>query len=67
MYAVKLNIQDEIFDKFENRIKVDDVPYYPYISFEEAQQKVARAISDIDKGNGVLISECETFKILEEV
>jgi hypothetical protein len=52
MYAVKLNIQDEIFDKFQNSIKVDDVPYYPSISFEEAQQKVANSVRDIPKGYG---------------
>lgn len=67
MYAIKINIQDEIFDKFKNSIKVDDISYYPTISFEEAQQQVARSILDIDKGNGVLVSEEETFKILEEV
>jgi hypothetical protein len=78
MHAIKLNVADHMFDKFmdfvnllpQNSIEIeeiDDVPYYPAISFKEAQQKVAQAIFDIDNENGVLISEEETFKILEAV
>jgi len=51
MHAIKLNIQDDIFDKFMGLLdilpkgsieieKLDESLAYPSISFEEAQTKV---------------------------
>ncbi len=63
MHAVKLNITDEIFEKFmglidilpKNSIKIeeiDTIPFYPAISFEEAQAKVKTSVSGISKNMG---------------
>ncbi len=63
MHAIKLNITDEIFEKFMGLIdilpkesikieEIDNIPYYPAISFEDAQQKVQTSIADIPKNKG---------------
>ncbi len=63
MHAVKLNITDEIFEKFMGLVdilpkdsitieEIDSIPYYPAISFEEAQIKVKRSVSNISKNKG---------------
>jgi hypothetical protein len=56
-------VQDDIFEKFMGLVdilpqqsiqieEVDNIPYYPAISFEEAQQKVANSVHNISKGYG---------------
>jgi len=63
MHAVKLNITDDIFEKFMGLIdilpkgsikieEIDSVPFYPSISFEEAQQKVQLSVANISKNMG---------------
>jgi len=63
MHAVKLNITDEIFEKFMGLIdilpkdsikieEIDAIPFYPAISFEEAQAKVKTSVSSISKNMG---------------
>ncbi len=63
MHAVKLNITDEIFEKFMGLIDdlpkdsinieaIDEIPFYPAISFEEAQKKAEKSVADISKDMG---------------
>ena len=63
MHAVKLNITDEIFEKFMGLVdilpkdsikieEIDTIPFYPAISFEEAQEKVKTSVSNIHKNMG---------------
>ncbi len=63
MHAIKLNVTDEIFEKFMGLVdilpkesikieEIDEIPFYPTISFEEAQKKVEESISDISKDRG---------------
>ncbi len=60
MHAVKLNITDEIFEKFMGLVdilpkdsikieEIDTIPFYPDISFEEAKLKVKTAVDGISK------------------
>ena len=69
MHAIKLSITDEIFDKFIGLLdilpkesieieEIDNIPYYPAISHEEAQSKVANSIAHIPKNQGI---ESHTF------
>jgi hypothetical protein len=69
MHAVKLNITDDIFEKFMGLIdilpkesikieEIDTIPYYPSISFEEAQQRVQQSVANISQNMG---KESETF------
>lgn len=68
MHSVKLSITDEIYEKFMGLIEtlpkesvqieeIDQVPYYPAISFEEAQVKVQKAVSEIEEGKGKSVQE----------
>jgi len=63
MHEVRLNITEEIFEKFmglidilpQGSIKIEEinsVPFYPAISFEEAQKKVQNSIANISKNEG---------------
>ncbi len=64
MHTVKLNItDDDIFEKFMGLVdilpkdsinieEIDSIPFYPSISFEEAQKKVKKSVSDISKNLG---------------
>lgn len=63
MHTVKLNIANDIYEKFMGIIEIlpkgsikieeiDNTPYYPAISFEEAQEKVEKAIAYIPKNEG---------------
>ena len=65
MHSLRLNINDNIFEQFMGLIdilpsqsiqieEINEVPYYPSISFEEAQQKISNAINDIPKNKGIL-------------
>ncbi|MEA2027897.1 MAG: hypothetical protein U9N49_02845 [Campylobacterota bacterium] len=64
MHSVRLNIENEFYEKFidfmsalpKNMVEieeVDDIPYYPSISLNEAKQKVQNAIEDMDKNKGM--------------
>ncbi len=63
MHAVKLNITDEIFEKFMGLVdslpkesikieEIDEIPFYPTISFKEAEKKVKKSVADISKNMG---------------
>ena len=63
MHAVKLNVTDEIFEKFMGLVntlpkdsikieEIDAIPFYPDISFEEAQIKVKASVANISKNMG---------------
>ena len=63
MREIRLNIHDEIFEKFMNFVnnlpqgsvkieEIDAVPSYPAITFEEAKKKVENSISNISKNSG---------------
>ncbi len=63
MHAVKLNITDEIFEKFMGLVdilpkdsikieEIDSIPFYPSISFDEAQKKVKTSVENISKNSG---------------
>jgi len=69
MHAIKLSITDEIFDKFIGLLdilpkesieieEIDNIPYYPAISHEEARSKVANSIAHISQNQGI---ESHTF------
>lgn len=68
MHAVKLNIQDNVFEQFMGLIdilpkqsieieQIDDVPCYPSISHIEACQKVERSIENISKKLGQPVNQ----------
>ena len=68
MHAIKLNITDEIFEKFMGLIdilpkesikieEIDSIPYYPAISFEEAQKKVEKSVANISNNQGIESNE----------
>jgi len=63
MHAVKLNIQDNVYEQFMGLIdilpkqsvtieQIDDVPCYPSISHDEACQKVEKSVANISKNLG---------------
>jgi len=68
MHSIKLNINDEIFEKFmglidilpKESIKIEEInsiPYYPAISFEEAQKKVEKSVANISNKQGIESNE----------
>jgi len=63
MHEVRLNITEEIFEKFmglidilpKDSIKIEEinsVPFYPAISFEEAKKKIEISIANISQNKG---------------
>jgi hypothetical protein len=63
MHSVKLNITDEIYEKFMGLVdilpkdsieieEIDSVPFYPSISFEEAKRKIETSVKNISKDSG---------------
>jgi hypothetical protein len=63
MHSVKLNITDEIYEKFMGLVdilpkdsieieEIDAIPFYPSISFEEARKKVEVSVKNISKNSG---------------
>ena len=63
MHEIRLNISEEIFEKFMTLVnklpkdsikieEIDTIPFYPAISFEEAKNKVERSIANISKNRG---------------
>jgi hypothetical protein len=68
MHTVKLNITDEIYEKFMGLVdilpkgsieieEIDSVPFYPAITFEEAKRKVEAALKDVSKNGGKDVDE----------
>ncbi len=65
IYARVSNIDDAIFDKFmglidilpKDKIQITSHKEYPSISFEEAKQKVHRAVNTISENKGVPLSQ----------
>jgi len=61
MHTIQLNIDDSIFDKFmglieilpKDKVEVTTQKEYPSISFEEAKQKVHRAVNSISSNKGI--------------
>ncbi len=73
MHAVKLNIQDNVFEQFMGLIdilpkqsiqieQIDDVPCYPTISHDEACKKVEKSISNISNNSGESVN-----KVFDEI
>jgi len=63
MHEVRLNITEEIFEKFMGLVdilpkesikikEIDSVPFYPNIPFDKAQKKVQNSIENISKNRG---------------
>ena len=65
MHTIQLNIDDSIFDKFmglldilpKDKLEITDNKEYPSISFEEAKQKVDRALNNISSNSGVSLDQ----------
>ena len=68
MYEIKLNVEEEFYEKFINFMgalpekmvvieEVNGIPYFPTIGFEEAKWRVQNAIKDIEKKQGLGIDE----------
>jgi len=64
MHSLRLNVNDTIYEQFMGLIdilpkqsiqieEVNEVPYYPSISFEEAQEKVSQAVNNIPNNQGI--------------
>jgi len=73
MHAVKLNIQDNVFEQFMGLIdilpkqsiqieQIDDVPCYSAISHDEACKKVEKSISNISNNLGEPVN-----KVFDEI
>ncbi|HFS85189.1 MAG TPA: hypothetical protein ENK72_01060 [Epsilonproteobacteria bacterium] len=65
MHTIKLNIDDSIYEKLmglleilpQDKIEVLDSVEYPSISFEDAKQKVERAVNNVDSGMGISLDD----------
>ena len=65
MHSIRLDIDDSIYDKLmglldilpKDKVQIVDDKGFPSISFEEAQQKVKKAINNIDKNQGLSLDE----------
>lgn len=65
MHTIQLNIDDSIFDKFmglleilqKDKVEVTSEKEYPSISFEEAKQKVQRAVNTISENKGISLNQ----------
>lgn len=65
MQMIQLNIDDSIFDKFmglidmlpKDKVQVTSQKEYPSISFEEAKEKVHRAVNTISENKGIPLSQ----------
>lgn len=76
MHTLRLNIDDDIYDKFMGLIdilpkksisieeieEIDKIPHYPSISLKEAKEKVTNSVNNISKGEGKDIS-----KVFDEI
>ncbi len=65
MRTIQLNIDDSIFDKFmglleilpKDKVEVTIQKEYPSISFEEAKQKVQKAVNSISENKGIPLNQ----------
>ena len=65
MHTIQLNIDDSIFEKFmglieilpKDKVEVTTQKEYPSISFEEAKQKVHKAVNSISQNKGVALDK----------
>lgn len=65
MHTIQLNIHDTIYDKLmglleilpKDKIEILEDNSYPSISFEEAQNKVKKAMNNIPSGEGFSLSD----------
>lgn len=65
MHTIQLNIDDSIFDKFmglleilpKDKVEVTTLKEYPSISFEEAKQKVQKAVNSISENKGIPLNQ----------
>lgn len=65
MQTIQINIDDSIFEKFmglieilpKDKVEVTTQKEYPSISFEEAQQKVHKAINSISENKGISLNQ----------
>lgn len=65
MHTIQLNIDDSIFDKFmglieilpKDKVEVTTQREYPSISFEEAKQKVQKAVHCISANKGIPLNQ----------
>ncbi|MFA5428753.1 MAG: hypothetical protein WC279_11185 [Sulfurimonas sp.] len=65
MHTIQLNIDDSIFDKFmglleilpKDKVEVTTLKEYPSISFEEAKQKVQKAVNGIPANKGIPLNQ----------
>jgi len=65
MHTITLNIHDSIYHKLrglleilpKDKIEVIEDVNFPAISFEDAKQKVLRAMNNIEKNEGVSLDD----------
>ncbi len=65
MHTIQLNIDDSIFDKFmglleilpKDKVEVTTQKEYPSFSFEEAKQKVQKAVNCISENKGIPLNQ----------
>ncbi|MCX6051273.1 MAG: hypothetical protein NTZ60_02060 [Campylobacterales bacterium] len=65
MHTIQLKIDDSIFDKFmglldilpKDKLEVTVDKDYPSISFEEAKQKVQRAVNNLSSNEGISLNQ----------
>jgi len=66
MHTIRLNIHDSIYEKLMGLLEIlpkdkveitEESNNFPTISFEEAQQKVQKAINNMEKEKGVPLSQ----------
>ena len=65
MHTIELNIDDSIFEKFmgliellpKDKVEVTTQKEYPSISFDEAKQKVHKALNSISSKSGTPLNE----------
>ena len=66
MHTIRLNIHDSIYEKLMGLLEIlpkdkveitEESNNFPTISFEEAQQKVQKAINNMEKEKGVSLSQ----------
>ncbi len=66
MHTIRLDIHDSIYEKLMSLLEIlpqdkveitEEHSNFPAISFEEAQQKVQKAINNMEKEKGIPLSQ----------
>ncbi len=66
MHTIRLDIHDSIYEKLMSLLEIlpqdkveitEEHSSFPAISFEEAQQKVQKAINNMEKEKGIPLSQ----------